>query len=171
MAGALLTACTIATVETPDPQTIPSGPPEALGEEATGPIVELGSGRVSGVGWRYLIYPSGESWCTQYETVQVASTACGDPLPEEGSTFGGVGESGTDDGGLRPITGTVTDEIATVWLVGEDDGTRVPALLMPLDEAGLEGQAFIGFAPEGSTITHLQAVKLSGEILETYELP
>ena len=42
---------------------------------------------------------------------------------------------------------------------------------MPLDEAGLEGQAFVGFMPAEATPTHIQAVALSGEILATYEVP
>ncbi len=170
-ATAILAACTIATVETADPAVIPSGPPQAGGADPTGPIVELASGRVSGIGWRYLIYESADGLCTQFETGDLTTTGCGDPLPEEGSTFGAVAHGGVDSPGLRPIEGMVTDEVATVWLVGEDDGTHVPAKLMPLDEAGLEGQAFIGFIPEGATVTHLQAVKLNGEILETYELP
>ena len=43
--------------------------------------------------------------------------------------------------------------------------------MMPLDEAGLSGSAFVGLVPDGRTITHLLAVAENGEILETYELP
>ena len=58
----------------------------------------------------------------------------------------------------------------TVWIIDEQLG-RIPATLMPLDEAGLTGQAFVGFMPPDGTATHIQAVALSGEILATYELP
>jgi hypothetical protein len=64
----------------------------------------------------------------------------------------------------------VTGEIVTVSLIAED-GRRMPATLMPLEPAGLEGQAFVAFVPPDITITHLQALVLSGEILQTYELP
>jgi hypothetical protein len=40
-----------------------------------------------------------------------------------------------------------------------------------LDPAGLEGVAFVGVVPEDMTVTHVQAMAASGEVLETYELP
>lgn len=162
---------TIATDEAPDPQVIPSGPPSPAGDEATGPVVEVGSGRVSDIGWRYVVYESASGVCTQFETVAMTSTGCGSLLPEEGRAFGGVGQLESQPGGIRPIEGIVTSEIFTVWLIDEGSGARLPAILMPLEEAGLEGQAFVGFAPEGMTVTHLQALRMNGEILETYELP
>ena len=171
LAAAVLAGCQAVQVEEPNRSAIPSGSIVPQGADATGPIVELGSGRVSGVGWRYAIYPSGEEWCTQFETIEMAATGCGDLLPAEGSAFGSVGRLGADTGTPGPVEGVVSDDVATVWLVDEETGGRVPAILMPLDDAGLEGSAFIGFTPEGMTITHLQAVKLSGEIVETFELP
>jgi hypothetical protein len=170
VATALLAACTAVRVETPDPGAIPGGSPVAQGPEATGPVVELASDRVSGIGWRYVAYQSADGLCTQFETVELAATGCGDLLPAEGSVFGGVGQS-QDFGALRPIEGVVSSEVATVWLINEDTGARVPALLTPLDELDLDAKAFIGFAPDDITITHLQAVKISGEIVDTYELP
>ena len=166
------TGCSAVTrVESPDPATIPSGDPVAKGGAApTGPITVLHSDRVSGIGWRFLIYESAEGQCLQFETSQFAETACGDLLPAEGAVFGSVG-AGDSDAGLRPIHGLVGADIATVFLIDAETQERVAARLLPLDEAGLEGKAFIGFQPEGLTITHLQAVVLSGEIVETYELP
>ena len=161
-----LAACDVATVETPpDPAAIPSGTIEPAGDDASGPIVELGSGRTGEVGWRYSIYPSGDAWCVQLEMALATSAACGDALPEEGAAFGLVSE-----GNGEVVNGIVNDETFTVWLV-EERGGRVPATVMPLEEAGLEGKAFVGFVPEGMTLTHLQAVASSGEVLETYELP
>ena len=162
----VLAACEVATVETPpDPAAIPSGTIRPAGDDATGPIVQLGSGTTGEVGWRYSIYPSGDAWCVQLETASATSATCGDPVPEEGSAFGLVSE-----GGGEVVDGIVNDETHTVWLV-EERGGRVPATLMPLDDAGLEGNAFVGFVPEEMTLTHLQAVARSGEVLETYELP
>ena len=162
---------TIATAEAPDPEAIPSGPPRPEGDQATGPVVEVGSGRVSDIGWRYVVSESTSGVCTQFETVSVTSSGCGSLLPEEGRAFGGVGQLESQPGGIRPIEGIVTSEIFTVWLIDEGSGARVPAILMPLEEAGLDAQAFVGFVPEGMTVTHLQALRMNGEILETYELP
>ena len=162
---------TIATAEAPDPEAIPSGPPSPAGDEATGPVVEVGSGRVSGIGWRYVVYESAGGVCTQFETIELTSTGCGSLLPEEGRAFGAVGSLESQPGGIRPIEGIVTSEIFTVWLVDESSTGRVPAILMPLEPAGLDAQAFVGFAPEGMTVTHLLALRMNGEILETYELP
>ena len=163
--GLVLAACDVAIVETPDPAAIPSGTIEPAGDDATGPVVELGSGTTGEIGWRYSIYPSGDAWCVQLETASAHSALCGDPLPEEEKAFGLVAKS---DGQI--VDGTVNDETHTVWLV-EERGGRVPATMMPLEEAGLEGKAFVGFVPDEMTLTHLQAVALSGEVLETYELP
>ena len=166
----VLAGCTVATVETPDPAVAPSGPLEARAGDPTGPLVELGSGMDAGLGWRYVIYPSGDEWCTQLELVEVTGGGCGDLLPREGKAFGSVGEGQPLEGGVIVIDGIVSPDTATVWLVNEE-GFRAPARLMSLDEAGLEGQAFIAFVPPEFTITHLQALAFSGEVLETYELP
>jgi hypothetical protein len=162
--------CTAVRVETPDPAAIPDGPLEAKGGEATGPVVELGSGVSEGLGWRYAIYPSGEEWCTQLETVAFTAAGCGDILPADDAAFGSVGRGEPQANGVTPIEGIVTAEIVTVSLIAED-GRRMPATLMPLEPAGLEGQAFVAFVPQDITITHLQALVMSGEILQTYELP
>ena len=165
-----ITGCTAVRVETPDPAAIPDGPLEAMGGDATGPVVELGSGVGEGVGWRYAIYPSGNEWCTQLEMVEFIAAGCGDLLPEGGAAFGSVGTGEPRADGVTPIEGIVTEETVTVWLVA-DDGRRAPAMLMPLEPAGLEGHAFVAFVPADTTVTHLQALAISGEVLETYELP
>ena len=131
----------------------------------------LDSGRVGGIGWRYVIYPSADGWCLQFETVQVMSTGCGDLLPQEGSAFGSVSRVGEAPEGLSPIEGIVSSDIATVFLIDNETQERVPAKLLALEETGLDAKAFIGFQPEGMTVTHLQAIRFSGEIVETYELP
>ena len=165
-----LTGCTAVRVETPDPAAIPDGPLEAMGGEATGQVVELGSGVSEGLGWRYAIYPSGDEWCTQLEMIEFTAAGCGDLLPADDAAFGSVGRGEARANGVTPIDGIVTAEIVTVSLIAED-GRRMPATLMPLEPAGLEGQAFVAFVPPDITITHLQALVISGEILQTYELP
>jgi hypothetical protein len=65
----------------------------------------------------------------------------------------------------------VTPDATTVWLVVNNTPT-VPAILMPLSEAGLDGDvAFVGIAPTGAEVTHVMAVRLNGEVLGTEELP
>jgi hypothetical protein len=166
----VLCACSIASVQTPDIAAIPSASLDARDSGATGPIVELGSGVTEGVGWRYSIYPVEDGWCTQIETATVTAGGCGDILPAEGEVFGSYGTGTQLDGGMTAVEGTVSGDVATVWVILED-GRRAPAELMPLDEAGLEGQAFVRLLPNDLVVTHLQAIAPSGEILETVELP
>jgi hypothetical protein len=165
-----LAGCTVTRVETPDPAAVPDGPLEAHVGDATGPVVELGSGTIAGLGWRYSIYPSEDGLCTQLETAEVTAGGCGDLLPAEDKAFGSVGRSESFTGGVTAVEGIVTDETVTVSLVNES-GFRMPAQLMPLDDAGLDGQAFLAFVPPDVVISHVQAIALSGEVLETYELP
>ncbi|HET9416044.1 MAG TPA: hypothetical protein VFP30_00750 [Candidatus Limnocylindria bacterium] len=165
--GLVLIGCTVTPAPSVDPAAVPSSSLVARGEEpATGPIVELGSGTTQGIGWRYSIYESVSGWCRQLETASATHVGCGDPLPADGAAFGGIGSS---DGG--PVEGLVSEDVATVWLVDGRSNFRVPAEMLPLEDAGLPGSGFIGFAPEDLQVSHLQAVALSGEILETYELP
>ena len=167
-----LTACDVASVETPDPAAVPSGEPVAIGGEATGPVTLVGEGQSSGLGWRYVLYETAEGRCTELQLAERTATGCGsDLLPPEGDAFGSVNVGDPLANGLTPVDGIVSGEIFTVWVIEERTSNRFPAALYPLDEAGLEGQAFIGFAPAGMTPTHIQALANSGEILQTYEVP
>jgi len=159
-----LAGCQIVQVETPHPAAIPSGSLEADGPAAIGPVVELGSGSTAGIGWRFAIFESDDGWCMQLETQAVTQTGCGQIPPEEGDAFGAVSQSGSI------VHGVASEETATVFLIIDSLG-RVPATLMALDDAGLEGHAFVGTAPADANVTHVMAVKLNGEILQTYELP
>jgi hypothetical protein len=166
LAVAILAGCQTEPLATPDPAAIPSGSLGAQGAAAIGPMFELGSGSTAGIGWRYAIFESEDGWCTQLETQSATTTRteCGLIPLEEGLVFGSVFRSGP------VVDGVVSDETATVFLIIDSLG-RVPATLMALDAAGLEGHAFVGIAPADANVTHVMAVKLNGEILETYELP
>ena len=166
-----LAACTVTRVEETDPAAVPSGEPVALGGEPTGPVTLLGSGGPSELGWRYIIYESADGWCTELQMAERTSTSCGpDLLPANGDSIGSAGALDPLESGITPVEGVVTNDIVTVWIVDEERG-RVRAPLMPLDDAGLEGQAFLGFTPPDWTPTHILALAMSGEILQTYELP
>lgn len=171
----LLAGCSTATVETPvalDPAAIPSGPIEATGEEAAGPVVELGAGQIReiGRGWRYSVYPTADGWCTQLESAGTTSAGCGPvPTTSEEEPLAGVGRTELPDGGAFAIQGVASEEVATVWVV-LDAGVRIPAALMSLEPAGLPGQAFLAIIPADRGVTHLQAVALNGEVLDTMEM-
>ena len=128
---------------------------------------------MAGVGWRYAVYPSADGWCTLLETSGVTTAACGDLAlgpDERGSASVSHRRPPERHGVDRRWIAATRSRRGRVW-VRDDEVDRVPATLMPLEEAGLVGQAFVGIVPEGGTITHLLAVAVSGEILETYELP
>jgi hypothetical protein len=168
---AALAACTVAEIETPDPDAFLSGEPVAIGADPTGPVTELDSGLAFDLGWRYVTYEAADGLCTELQMAEVTTTGCGpDRELPDGEHLGGVSVLEPLQSGVTPVEGIVSDEIVTVFLIDEQQG-RLPATLMPLDEAGLTGQAFIGFMPADGTVTHVQAVALSGEILGTYEVP
>jgi hypothetical protein len=171
LAAVLLAACASVPSQTPNPEAIPSGSLEAQGGDATGPVVELGSGQQLGIGWRYAIYPVADGWCTQLETAAVTAGSCGDLLPSGDAAIGTVGEVRSDSDTVLAIEGVVSADAFTVWLIEDASQRRFPATLMPLEPAGLEATAFLGFPPDGMTVTHVQALARSGEVLETLELP
>jgi hypothetical protein len=167
-----LSACGVVRVEgQPDPAAIPDGPLEAVGAEATGPIVEIGSGRTLGVGWRYAMYESADGVCTQLELGSYTTAGCGPlPLVADGSVFGRAGSGGTGEPDSPvPYDGIVSGDVAAVWLVTES-GQRLGTTLMPLAEAGHDASAFIGFAPPGEVVTDAVAVDADGGVIETFDL-
>jgi len=171
IALATVSACDVAQVETQEPEVDLSGEPTAIGGEPTGPVTALGSGVAFDQDWRYVIYESADGWCTELQMEEVTSTGCGpDAAPAEGEHLGSAGALEPLENGATPVEGVVSDEVVTVWIVDELVG-RVPATLMPREDAGLTGQAFVGFMPPDGTPTHIQAVAISGEILATFELP
>ena len=164
-----LAGCALVREVDRDPAAIPAGPLEALGGEASGPIIELGSGRTFGVGWRYSIYESEGGWCTQLETTTVTSSSCG-PLAPMDSVFGGVGFGGTSDGGPAPLEGIVSRGVAEVW-IETSTGEQIETRLMSLAEAELDAKAFVGFAPEHVTVSSVLAVDADGQVLEVWDAP
>jgi hypothetical protein len=158
---------------TPTPEATPVPTPAVHGPPATGAIIELGDGTAHELPWRYAVYPSDDGWCLQLDFGAFAGISCGTTEPAEGETFGSVNVTETgEDVQLEAIDGVVSAEAATVWLVADGGrGRRMPALLVPLDEAGIDAQAFLGLPPPGMNVTHLQAVAFNGRILQTYELP
>jgi hypothetical protein len=166
--GVVLAGCTLVREVDPDPAAIPGGPLEAMGADATGPVIELGRGRTLGAGWRYSIYQSGEGWCTQLEMISTASSSCGALAPLD-SAFGGVGVSGPSDG-PAPVEGIVSPEVAEVW-IEDSTGERFETTLMSLAAAGIEGNAFVGFGPENVPLVSVTALNADGDVLQTYDLP
>jgi hypothetical protein len=166
LAAVVLVGCTIGG-GTPEPTA--DGFLEPQGDEATGPLVEVGSGDAFDTPWRYGIYPTEAGWCTQIEVTGTVTSHCEDVLPVADAAFGAIGQEPSEAAGTEAVDGVVIGEIVTVWLVFET-GARLPATMMSLEEAGLEEKAFVGVVPPDETVTHLQALALSGEILETVDL-
>ena len=136
---------------------------------ATGPLVELGDGESFETGWRYAIYPREAGWCTQLEVTGAVTSRCDDLLPSGDETFGTIGRETSDITGASVFDGIVTEDVATVWLIfGPTE--RIPATLMELEDAGPDGQAFVGVVPVSRTLTHMQALALNGQVLETLDL-
>ena len=169
----------IASVEgQPDVGQIPSGPLQATGGDADGPVTEVGSGRTLGIGWRYSIYASADGICTQLELANMASAGCGSgPLIPEDSVFGSIGSSGGGPGGPgtaaetpTPVEGIVTSRAAAVWIV-TDSGARLPTTLMSLEVADHDAKAFVGFLPADQIAARVVATDADGEVLGAYELP
>ena len=164
-----VSGCALVREVDPDPAAIPDGPLEALGADATGPVIELGSGRTFGVGWRYSIYESDDGWCTQLETTSVTSSGCG-PIAPTDSAFGGIGFSGDSPDGPAPIEGMLSAEVAEVW-IEVSTGERIETRIMSLADAGLDGSAFVGFAPKNIPVRSVAALDVDGNVLETWEAP
>ena len=170
----VMTGCGIARLDGgPDAAEIPGGPVEAIGAEAIGPVSEVGTGRTLGIGWRYAIFESNDGICTQLELSSQTNTGCGPPpLLAEGSVIGWISDGGgpDPDAGPRPYDGVVSSDVAEVWLRTESGG-RIATTLMSLAEAGIDGKAFVGFAPGDQSVTGVVAVDADGEELETFDLP
>ncbi len=71
---------------------------------------------------------------------------------------------------ISPVDGIVSDDIAEVW-VEISTGQRLATSLMSLGQAGLDGSAFVGFVPAGSTARNVVALDAGGNELETFHLP
>jgi hypothetical protein len=167
-----LAACGVVRVEgQPDSAAIPGGPLQAVGAEATGRIVEIGSGRTLGVGWRYAMYESADGICTQLELASYTTAGCGPlPLVAQESVFGRAGSGGTGEPDSPvPYDGIVSRDVVDVWLVTES-GQQLATTLMSLAEAGHDASAFVGFAPPGEAVTGAVAVDGEGQVIETFDL-
>jgi hypothetical protein len=163
--------CGVTPEEVLDPEAIPSGPIGAApGQEPIQNVFELGTGVMSGVGWRYSIYSDDGEWCTLLETIGHSGGTCGGMLPGAVSPFGQVNRDSIGTGEVSSVDGLVSPEVATVWVVF-DEVDRIPAVMMSLEETGLDGSAFVAVVPSDRNVTHLLAVAPNGEILETFELP
>lgn len=148
----------------------PSADGSAAASVPSGELIELGEGPVLDTTWRYALQPGDEGTCLVLEADGTAATRCGDPMPAEGEVFGEIGWAAPELTAFQALEGFVTEDVATVWLLGEG-GYRIPATLVSLDETGFDGVVgFVGFADARVTLTHLQAVARSGEILDTLEL-
>lgn len=141
---------------------------EPIGENATGPVTELGAGTGADVAWRVGTYPTPGGPCLQLAVGDDLSARCDDLLPIGDAAIGSVGSRTAGAGGATVVDGLVSGEVATLWLVA-GSVARLPAVLVPLGEDE-DPRAFVGIMPAEVELTHLQAVAANGEVLETREL-
>ena len=163
--AAAVAGCQLTRVE--EPAGLPPGAPEAMGSRPTGPIVVIGNGQSQGVAWRYSVYPSADGLCTQLETGTGASAGCG-MLPDGDAVIDGL-SSGVDANGATIVNGLVGDRVAEVVLLLAG-GAREPVVLMSLEGAALEGQAYVGFAPPGTRVQAIVALDDAGTVLGQLEV-
>jgi hypothetical protein len=168
-----MAACAATPAGPTDPAASPTPTDPFLrphGDEATGPVQEIGSGTAFDTDWRLGIYPIRGGWCTQLSVVGLVSARCGDLEPDaDDAVFRSTATQTSEATGATVIDGIVSERVATVWLVAANQ-QRVPAVLLSLDDWEIDGQAFVGIMPPGLEVTHLQAVALNGAILETRDL-
>lgn len=164
----VLGACAQAVPEvTPSPTDAFLVPQES---RATGPVEQLGAGDAMETAWRYGIYPTDAGPCLQLDLDGRVTARCGDLLPADDAAFGSIGVVTSDTTGATFVNGIASASVATVWLIAADQ-SRAPALLVPFTGVEMDGQAFVGAVAAETDLTHVMAVALNGEVLQTYELP
>jgi hypothetical protein len=144
------------------PQPGPGELPEPIG-----PVVEIGRGESLGIQWRYSVYDSDMGFCTRIETDGGAGgSGCGGAAPGSDPAGGAIQliSFGTGTGSPSSIEGYASDEVAEVWIEVEG-GARVAATLMPLAPAGLDGQLWLAYVPEGLELEEAVAIGADGEVL------
>jgi len=130
-----------------------------------GPKIEIGRGESLGVVWRYVVYQSDMGLCTEVELGSGTSSGCGGgpPGPEPGSAIG-LMSIGSATGAPTTIEGFAADDVEEVWIELQD-GDRVSATLMPLARAGMDGQVWLAFVPDGRRLQQVVAIGADGDVL------
>lgn len=150
-----------------DPEATPTPSPSPAAE-----LTQVGSGPVLDSEWSYAVGAEGDQVCTRLEVADATSTRCGELLPGGDAFVGelGYGPNAYDE--AHVVEGFIRDDVVTVWLIGAGGQYRIPAVVMSVDDAGIEdGRAFVGFGRADVELTHLQAVAVNGDVLQTIELP
>lgn len=153
------------------PWNQPEPPPAARAPEPIGPVVEIGHGMSGGIAWSYSVYESALGTCTRLELdgreggLNCGVTPAAEPL---GSAIG-LMVVGTSTGMASQVEGFASDKVAAVWI--ETDAGRVPAALMSLGPAGLDGQIFLAFVPPNRGLEEAVAVDANGGELARVDLP
>ena len=170
-ATAAVLALAACTQTAPEPSTAPTDAflvPQV--SPAAGPVERIGGGEAFETAWRYGTFPSDDGPCLQLDLEGQVTARCDDLLPSDDAALGEVGVRTAEATGATFVDGIASPAVATVWLIAADQ-SRAPALLIPLADAGVEGQAFVGAVAAGTELTHVLAVAFNGEVLQTYELP
>jgi hypothetical protein len=132
-----------------------------------GPKVEIGRGESLGIAWRYVVYQSDVGICTEVQLGSGgSSSSCGGAPPGQGQAGSAIALMGISSGTGSPTTieGFATDEVEEVW-IELTDGDRVPATLMALAPAGVDGQVWLAYVPAGRLLQQVVAIGADGDVL------
>ncbi len=131
--------------------------------EAVGPVLQLGRGASLGVEWRYSLYESTMGLCTRVEMQGAMGTSesCGVTIGDEAAGPISVMSVGTGTGVPSQVEGYATDVVREVWI--DTDAGPVPATVMSLEPASMDGQLFFALVPGDRHIRDAVAVDASGE--------
>ena len=132
-----------------------------------GPKIEIGRGESLGIAWRYVVYQSDVGPCTEVQLGSGGSnSSCGGAPPNPGQAGSSIALMGIGTGTASPTTieGFATDEVEEVW-IELADGDRVPATLMALAPAGMDGQVWLAYVPEGRLLQQVVAIGPDGDVL------
>lgn len=162
LALALVAGC--ATWQAPDPGQIPAGPIEPFSEmdEPVGPLVELGSGRTQGIGWRYAVYRSATGICLIGESPATGWSGCTEEPGDLALPMTGAASSEH----ATFVDGLASDEVEAV-VVELADGRRIPATLWSLAAIDADGQAFLAVVRAPAEARRVVALDAAGNEIGT----
>jgi hypothetical protein len=81
----------------------------------------------------------------------------------------GVISTGGADGVTQAVIGMATSDVGTI-AIELDSGRRTGALLLPLDAANIDAQAFLAFLPAEAIVAAVIALDDGGNVMERFQL-
>jgi len=143
---------------------------EPMGQAPTGPVMQIATGEVLGGRFHFVVHQTAGGVCSSLDWENGAGSACG-ALPGDAprsEAFGMMLFGG--DGVTQNVTGIVSAEVTDVW-IELDSGERARAVVLPLDAADLEANAFMAFVPVAvGELVAVLALDGDGDLIERFEM-